>query len=78
MVSRLIEVFEVTGSDGNEYEVHFVELPGPMFRPLNGPAREGRGPREYRLSDGRTLFDVDRHEWEIKDTDVRLPKPPGA
>lgn len=78
MVSRLIETFEITGSDGNEYEVHFVELPGPIVRSLSGAAREGRGPREYRLSDGRTLFEIDRHEWEIKGTDVRLPRPEGA
>jgi len=77
-MTKIIDTFDLLRSDGNLYEVLFVELPGPMFRPLNGPATRGRGPREFRLADGRTLFDINNKEWEIKNTDVRIPKPDGA
>lgn len=72
---KLIESFDVVGSDGEPYQVDLWEHPGPQHKPLNGPPRRMRGRREYLLSDGTELIDLSDKEWEILNKGVRLPKP---
>jgi hypothetical protein len=72
---KLIKSFDILGSDDVYYEVQLLERPGKVLQTMKGPARTVRGLREYLLADGRQLIDISNSEWEILNTNVRLPKP---